>query len=149
MSVEHVTGDLFAQGADAIGHGVNCRGVMGAGIAVAFRQRFPAMYAQYRVECREHRLALGGVFPWRDDASGLVVYNLASQDRPGRHATLAALRSSLTVTLTHAERVGVRSLALPRIGCGIGGLLWEQARDVIEDVASRSDVRVLTVTLPT
>lgn len=148
MTVRDVTGDLFRVPAQALGHGVNLHGVMGAGIAVQFRVRWPQMYAQYRDECHSGRLTLGGVFPWRDERTGTVVYNLATQPRPGRYATLDAVRSAVAVMVTHAERVGIQSVALPQIGCGLGGLAWADVRAAIDDAAGPSPVQVLAVTMP-
>jgi O-acetyl-ADP-ribose deacetylase (regulator of RNase III) len=148
MSVDYREGDLFAQpDLRALGHGVNCKGVMGSGIAPLFRARSEEMYRAYRDACFSGRLTLGGMFPWVNP-DGTVVYNLASQDRPGRHATLDAVRQSLDAALAHAEMHGVESLGLPRIGAGIGGLRWDDVKAVIEHVATRSPVQVVVVSLP-
>lgn len=149
MSVEYVTGDLFDfAGRAALGHGVNATGVMGSGIAPLFKRRWPAMFARYQHECRTGVLTLGGLMPWRDETTGQVIYNLATQHAPGPNADLTAVRSALNLTLAHAERVGVAALALPRIGAGIGGLAWDDVRTVIEELATDSPVAVTVVSLP-
>ena len=53
MSIVFVTGDLFVNRfqAQALSHGCNCQGSMGAGIATGFRDRYPQMYAEYRIRC--------------------------------------------------------------------------------------------------
>lgn len=106
------------------------------------------MFAQYQRECSSGRLVLGDVMPWRDPTTGQVVYNLATQDRPGRHASLAAVESALAATIEHAERHGVTRIALPRLGAGIGGLKWADVEAVIERVAGPSPVEVTIVSLP-
>ena len=148
MTVEYRTGDLFTQpDLRALGHGVNCHGVMGSGIAPLFRKRSEAMYEAYRTECNTGRLTLGGVFVWVNP-DGTVVYNMASQDKPGRNATLAAVESSLNEALAHAETTGVTAIGIPRIGAGIGGLNWDDVKDVIENAAERSPVTIVVVSLP-
>ncbi len=145
-AVEHVTGDLFTYpGLDAIGHGVNCQGVMGAGIARAFRALDENMYRQYRDLCSRSVLRVGDMHPWRL-ADGRWVYNLASQFRTGRDARLSAIETALDRALEHATDHQLTSLGLPRIGCGIGGLTWAEVSAVIETVAARHPVRVVTVT---
>ena len=63
------SGDLFTSECPALGHDVNTLGSMGAGIAVEFRRRWPALYDAYRVECRSGRRQPGGIFVARDLAS--------------------------------------------------------------------------------
>lgn len=124
MSLILFDGNLFDSDAPALGHGVNVYGVMGAGIAVEFRRRYPDMYEAYKAHCAAKTLTPGRVFYW-DEANLPAVYNMASQDAPGANASLAWLESSLNRSLGHAARVGHDRIALPRIGCGIGGLVWE------------------------
>lgn len=64
MVVEYVSGDLFETQCQTIGHGVNCRGRMGAGVAVEFRRRFPEMYQEYRRRCHAGELSPGEIFLW-------------------------------------------------------------------------------------
>lgn len=122
--MEIIEGDLFAVPARAIGHGVNCKGVMGAGIARPIREKFPEMYEAYKEECKSGRLKPGGVFPWYEEASDLWIYNMASQDKPGPDARLTWLAEAAASTLEHASKQGIYAVNIPQIGCGIGGLEW-------------------------
>lgn len=126
------TGDLFTTTAAGIGHGVNVDGLMGAGVAVEFRRRWPAMFAEYETLCREGRLLPGSCMAWERPEGGWV-YNLASQDRPGRHARLDWLHDAALAALSHADENGVDTIALPQIGCGIGGLAWADVHAVLQD----------------
>jgi O-acetyl-ADP-ribose deacetylase (regulator of RNase III) len=148
MTVEHRTGDLFAQtDLAAIGQGVNCKGQMGRGIAVMFKRYWPEMYSEYRYLCISGKLRVGGLHAWQT-AKGNWIYNLASQHNIGRDARLDAIESALTLALEHATRHGVPSVGLPRIGSDIGGLNWSDVLTVIEKVADDSPVRVVCVSLP-
>lgn len=151
--IEHRTGDLFApmDDVDAKAHGVNCRGVMGAGVARVFRFKHPLMHVAYQQLCRaEREQLLGRVMSWPTEPfyDYRWLYNLFTQDLPGPDARLDAVRSSVTKMLTHAERNHVRTIALPRIGCGIGGLVWEDVAAVLEEVAASSPVRLIVITPP-
>lgn len=147
MTVEHRTGDLFLQGLNALGHGVNCQGYMGAGIARKFRYRWPDMYTQYQQRCQARLLRPGGLFTWVSPR-GFVVYNLASQLEPGPCATLPAIRSSMAAAIAHAETNDVDAFGIPRLGAGLGGLDWHEVEPVIHEVADASSVTVVVVTLP-
>jgi len=115
-------GDLFASGLTALAHGVNCRGVMGAGIAAQFRDRYPGMYESYRRRCLRGAIRPGEVFPWQHD-NGHVIFNLATQDEPGPGARpwMITAAAGQMITQAHHE-FGITEVGLPLIGCGIGGL---------------------------
>lgn len=148
MTFEQVQGDLFAQlDVAALGHGVNCRGAMGRGIAVEFRRRFPDMFDSYRTECLSGRLRPGLLFPWQLP-NGRWVYNLASQDAPGKNATEEALEAALDAVLDHAREHEVPSVALPLIGAGIGGMTPRTTIETMRRVAAPSPVLVRLVVQP-
>ena len=127
MIVER-TGDLFSSECPALGHGVNTLGSMGAGIAVEFRRRWPAMYDAYRDECRSGRLRPGGIFVWQ--AGDRLIVNLATQRGVGRGAArLDWVRQAARA----AAQLPVAGLALPRIGAGLGALHWADVRAILDE----------------
>lgn len=148
MTFEHRTGDLFEEGLEAIAHGVNCKGVMGAGIATVFRDDFPEMFEAYRKLCKGGKLKPGMVYPWFDEELELWVFNLATQPTPGPTADLAAIRLTVQKMLAFCEKKGIESVGLPRIGSGLGGLEWDDVRATIEEVAESSPVHLVIVSLP-
>ncbi len=127
--MKEITGNLLDPdlGFRAIGHGVNCHGVMGAGIAAAVKDLYPdEMYERYRDACDEGRLRPGMVLPYSAPFDGLPrLYNMASQNTPGADARIDWLWSSLHLALVDCYRRGITELAVPEIGCGIGGLEWD------------------------
>jgi O-acetyl-ADP-ribose deacetylase (regulator of RNase III) len=138
MPMCSVTGDLFANThhAQALAHGVNCRGSMGAGIAMGFRERYPAMFAEYRHRCKAEprQLNPGDVFPWKADDQ-LWVFNLATQEDYWRsRATYEAVERALRAMKALANTEGIASIAMPRIGAGYGGLSWKKVRALIESI---------------
>lgn len=135
MPVEYVTGDVFVNrvGAEALAHGCNCAGSMGAGVAVGFRDRYPAMFEEFRRRCRAKpkEFDLGSVFLWREP--GLpAVFNLGTQPRPGRGATYPIVETALKALRAAADEAGIRTLAMPRIAAGYGGLSWKKVRALID-----------------
>jgi len=133
------TGNLFTSDAPAIGHGVNVDGLMGAGIAVQFRTLFPEMYRQYAALCASGSLNPGEVFLYH--SPNFIVYNIASQDRPGKNARLEWLEDGLRASVAHAEGMGLDRIALPQIGCGIGGLDLTDVRGLMQDVEMGTSVQ--------
>lgn len=147
MPVEYQTGDLFSSDADALAHGCNCQGVMGAGIAVQFKKRDPEMFRQYANACVMNKLKPGDVFTWSLPFTRPVVFNLMTQPTPGPTAKLEHLRESLTIAITEAEILKLKTIALPRVGCGLGGLNWLDVKAVIEELGSNTSIRLIIYSL--
>jgi O-acetyl-ADP-ribose deacetylase (regulator of RNase III) len=145
--LRYKTGDLFESGLPALAHGVNCRGVMGAGIAVQFADRYPLMYKIYRDTCRSGKLHPGDVLPFRDPDTGLWIFNLATQDGTGADATPWAFALSLAEAVRIAAAEGIEAIGMPLIGCGIGGLsrAW---LDTIVKPYQRAPVDLTVYSLP-
>jgi O-acetyl-ADP-ribose deacetylase (regulator of RNase III) len=123
-----ITGDMFTSEAPARAQGVNTDGVMGHGIAPIFKRLYPGMYSEYRALCLTGELQPGETHIWH---GAQTVYNAASQDRPGRNARLEWLESSLRIAFDDADDRSYDRIAMPLIGCGIGGLEWSDVRPVI------------------
>lgn len=135
-------GDIFTTTAGYIGHGVNCRGVMGAGIAKSFREKFGEdYYNEYRLDCNLGVLVPGRVTFYESTLNhfGITVLNLASQKVPGANAKYPWLFESLYRAARFATSPARmpnygNTIAIPEIGCGIGGLEWRKVKKVIEAV---------------
>lgn len=145
MGIRFVDGDLFDLDLPALGHGCNCEGSMAGGVARIVAQRYPALHEEYRRRCAERTFRLGDAWPWQAD-SGPLIYNLATQQLPGPHADLVAIRGSVARMLADAERRGLPEVGVPRIGAGIGGLEWTDVRQVLEQVGTSSPVMLTVIT---
>lgn len=136
-------GNIFDTTANYIGHGVNVHGLMGAGIAKQFRDEFPINYAGYKHACDVGSLTPGDFIVIADRLRGrkINVVNFASQAKPGPDAQYPWLFSSLYLFATQASRVdriakAGNVIAIPEIGCGIGGLKWKKVKNIIKCVES-------------
>lgn len=132
MKLIERVGDLFDYPGLAIGHGVNTQGVMGAGVAREFRDRYPEMFDTYRDLCRQGKLSPGEAMLYEVSASR-VVCNLATQRFLGANALVSwvidAVKDAATSLIEHYH---CYELATCRIGCGIGGLEWEAVREYLD-----------------
>jgi O-acetyl-ADP-ribose deacetylase (regulator of RNase III) len=138
MPIEFITGDLFANryDAEALGHGCNCQGSMGAGIATGFRDRYPEMFQEYRRRCKAkpREFNLGDCWLWKEGASP-AVFCLGTQEAVWRaRASYEAIETALGRMRQQADDERIRSIAVPRIGAGYGGLSWKKVRAIIERV---------------
>ena len=122
-------GNLFNTNCKVIGHGVNIVGVMGAGIAKTFKDRFPLNYSNYAIQCKNHDLEPGGIYIY--PAREFTIVNIATQDRPGPNATYMWVFQGLYRTALQLSDEGHSTIAIPKIGCGIGGLQWRKVAKII------------------
>jgi len=139
-------GDLLKQDdVDAIVNAVNCVGVMGMGIALQFKKKWPANFAEYAAACKAGAVRPGRMFI--HDSGGQIkphyIINFPTKDHWRDASRIEYIRDGLVDLVAQVRRLGVRSLAIPRLGCGNGGLPWSDVRPVIETAfAAHADVDV-------
>lgn len=144
-------GDLFGCGADMIVNPVNCEGVMGGGLALAFQTKFPGIMTPYLKACREGTLRPGimqVIEVVRMEPSGLYPYtlhiaNFPTKDELRYPSKIEYVRDGLPALRKEAEARGVKCLAIPALGCGLGGLNWGDVKPLIEDAFKDYDGRVI------
>ncbi|MBX3670434.1 MAG: macro domain-containing protein [Rhodocyclaceae bacterium] len=133
--IKFMQGDLLKQDdVDAIVNTVNCVGVMGKGIALQFKNKWPANFAEYAAACKSGHLRPGRMFI--HDAGALVkpnyIINFPTKDHWRGASKMAFIRDGLIDLVAQVRRLGIRSIAVPPLGCGNGGLDWTEVRPLIE-----------------
>jgi len=138
---EYFKTDALTFDAPALAHGVNIMGLMGGGIAYQIAREYPMVEVAYIAACKTRKLRIGGCFPvsTSKDDKPYVIYNLATQVEPGPCASLTAIDISVGRMVEHAKAHGIDHIAMPRIGCGIGGLRWQDVMFILNGHCS--DVR--------
>uniref|UniRef100_E6QPV7 Macro domain-containing protein n=1 Tax=mine drainage metagenome TaxID=410659 RepID=E6QPV7_9ZZZZ len=121
--IKVLIGDMFQTQAETMINTVNCVGVMGKGVAAEFKKRFPKMFADYVARCAVKQVKLGEPYLYRD-VLGVSVINFPTKDHWRSPSRLDDVVQGLDYLLAHADAWGLRSLAIPPLGCGNGGLEW-------------------------
>jgi len=137
-----VSGDMFAAPVQTLTNAVNCRGVMGAGVALEFKKRYPEMFADYEERCRSGLVKLGEPYLWRGPEERCVL-NFPTKDDWRLPSRLEPIVSGLEYLVSHCEEWGITSLAVPALGCGRGGLSWENVRPVLIEHLGSLEIPVL------
>lgn len=134
--IEYVTGDLLKSDEAEVAQGCNTVGVMGAGIARVIAEMYPVVRHQYQQQCIRKQFLLGSAFPVMvmENQKPRTVWNLGTQRNPGADATLWGIMLSFGNMMERLVKWKVERVAIPRIGCGIGGLKWDQVAATIEQV---------------
>lgn len=125
-----LSGDLFTSRAQTLVNTVNCVGVMGKGIALEFKKRYPAMFEDYAVRCRLKQVRLGEPYLFRD-LGGTMILNFPTKGHWQSPSRLKDIDAGLEYFAKHAAGWGVTSVAFPPLGCGNGGLAWANVEPLI------------------
>ncbi len=138
-------GDILTADVEALVNTVNCVGVMGRGIALQFRKAFPENFTEYKAACDREALQPGK----------LLTHSLGRLTRPcyivnfptKKHwrgkSRIEYIEAGLAALVEEIRRLNIRSIAIPPLGCGLGGLRWETVRQRIEQaVGDLPDVDV-------
>lgn len=139
-------GNLLEAPVDAVVNAVNTVGVMGKGIALMFKERFPENYKAYAAACKVGEVVVGRMFVTAGvELTGprWIINFPTKQDwrRPSRLEWVVAGLEDLKEVI---REKGIRSIALPALGCGNGGLDWRVVRPVVEmSLAELVDVEVV------
>jgi O-acetyl-ADP-ribose deacetylase (regulator of RNase III)/uncharacterized protein YwgA len=128
--IRALIGDLFESQAKTLVNTVNCVGVMGKGVAEKFKQRFPAMFEDYKARCDRKSVRLGEPYLYRD-SSGVEIVNFPTKDHWRSPSRLMDIERGLDYLAAHAAAWKIASLALPPLGCGNGGLEWSEVGPLI------------------
>ena len=128
-------GDLLKKDdVDAIVNTVNCVGVMGKGIALQFKNKWPANFTAYAAACKAGQVRPGRMLVF--DSGGLVkpnfIINFPTKDHWRGASKIEFIRDGLVDLVAQVKRLGIRSIAVPPLGCGNGGLDWADVRPLIE-----------------
>lgn len=146
--LKEVQGDLLLSGAAVIAHGVSPNDPFSQGLALALREKAPALYKDFRHYCQTYHPRPGSLWTWVG-ADGVRVVNLFTQEAvEGHHGGTAGRASASHVShalkalrqLAEAERF--ESLALPRLATGVGGLEWEVVQPLIAQHLGGLDIPV-------
>lgn len=144
--IELTRGDLLKADADALVNTVNTVGVMGKGIALQFRQAFPLNYEYYRRACQQGSVQLGRMLVF--DAGQLVrpryIINFPTKGHWKSKSRLEDIDAGLEDLVRVISRLSIKSIAVPPLGAGSGGLDWSEVRPRIENaLGGLSDVDVM------
>ena len=145
--LKEVVGDILLSRAQVIAHGVAPGDHFNQGLALALRERYPAMARDFRHYCQLENPKAGEVWAWAGADGQRIVNLMTQQEAPGKHSHPGkATAHNVNVALRNLrhliENEGFTSIALPRLATGVGGLDWKEVRGLIENQLSDLDIPV-------
>lgn len=132
--IQTVRGNLLQADADALVNTVNCVGHMGKGIALQFKQAFPENFAAYAKACKAGDMQPGRMFVF--DTGMMMnprfIINFPTKRHWRGRSRMEDIEAGLEALTAEVRRLGITSVAMPPLGCGLGGLNWNEVRPRIE-----------------
>ena len=129
------TGDILAEDAEALVNTVNCVGVMGRGVALQFKKAFPENFRAYAEACERGEVRLGRMFVF--DTLQLTkpryIINFPTKRHWRGNSRIEDIQDGLTDLVEAVREREIRSIAVPPLGSGLGGLEWSDVRPLIEE----------------
>lgn len=144
--IEYASGDILRSDADAVVNTVNCVGVMGRGIALQFKNAYPANFKAYAAACKRGEVQPGRMFVVETgQLSPRFIINFPTKRHWRGKSRMEDIEAGLLDLLRVIERFGITSIAIPPLGAGLGGLDWSAVRTRIESAMASvpSSVRVV------
>ena len=143
MPIKLVTGNILRDHAEAIVIPVNTLGIAGAGLARQWALQYPDEHRLYGMVCKDKRFSIGEVLPVISTPNRLFLC-FPTKVIPHKRSELVWIEDGLSDLKRLVSTLRIRSLALPALGCGLGGLDWKTVRPLIEAAFANSpaDVRL-------
>lgn len=142
--IQFVKGDILKQDAEALVNTVNCVGVMGRGIALQFRKAFPENFKAYVTACKHGEVRLGHMFVF--DTGGFYpryIINFPTKQHWKGKSRIEDIRSGLKSLVKEVEEREIKSIAIPPLGAGLGGLDWlEVKQEILDALSNQSNLEV-------
>ena len=138
-------GNLLEMDVDALVNTVNCDGYMGKGIALQFKKAFPENFNAYSKACRSKQVKSGKMFVFQNKSllNPKYIINFPTKLHWREKSKIEDIEAGLIALSEEIRRLEIRSIAIPPLGCGLGGLDWKVVRPKIENAMSGfKDIRI-------
>lgn len=137
MTIEYKSGDMFEEPTEAIVNTVNCVGVMGKGVALEFKRRWPENFRAYKDVCDNKSLAPGKMFifdnnDFLEQGNHRYLINFPTKAHWRAKSKIEYIESGMVDFVQQVRQLGITSVTMPPLGCGNGGLDWNDVRPIIE-----------------
>ena len=123
------TGNIFESEAEALVNTVNCEGFMGKGLAYQFKQMFPKTNLSYMEVCRKKELKPGKLHSFKED--GKIIINFPTKNKWREKSKISYIEDGMKELNNFIIKENIKSIAIPPLGSGNGGLQWEKVKNII------------------
>jgi O-acetyl-ADP-ribose deacetylase (regulator of RNase III) len=134
ITIKH--GNIFEAKVEALVNTVNCIGIMGKGLALQFKKAYPENFDAYERACKADEVQPGRMFIFKysrgEEYSKKYIINFPTKSHWALKSHYKYIEIGLEALVADVQRLGIKSIAIPPLGCGLGGLDWSRVRPMIE-----------------
>lgn len=130
--MKFVIGNIFESNTEAITNTVNTYGVMGKGLALAFRKTYPENYVAYRKAFDADELRVGKMFVFETNQMfPKIIINFPTKKHWRNKSEMIYVEEGLDYLIDVIQKYEIKSISIPPLGCGLGGLQWSEVKALI------------------
>ncbi len=144
--IKYLTGNILESNAEALVNTVNTVGVMGKGIALQFKKAYHNNYKAYVEACKKNEITIGKVFVVKDSnlrSEEKFIINFPTKKDWRKPSEYSFIDSGLVDLVRVINEYQIKSIAIPPLGAGNGGLEWSKVRKIIEQKLGNLDIEIL------
>lgn len=138
--IKYIKGNIFDSKCAVLVNPVNCVGVMGKGLALEFKKRYPAMFQAYKNVCYTRELLPGRPMFIHGSSKSIILFPTKYHWK--EKSKIIYIRDGLEAIANGYKSFNIKSIAFPKLGCGLGGLDWKEVMPLIEHYLSKLDIDV-------
>ncbi len=139
--IHYYEGTVFNAPAKTLVNTVNCFGVMGAGIALEFKMRYPEMFEDYKLVCEKKEMKVGRPKLYKHCESTWIM-NFPTKNHWRNPSKMNYIEEGLKYFVQNYKKANIESIAFPKLGTNKGGLEWVHVKDVMEKYLNLVDIDV-------
>ncbi len=142
--IKFLTGNILESEAQALVNTVNTVGIMGKGIAMQFKKAFPENFKAYIKACKNKEIDIGKLFVFKENnlSGEKIIINFPTKKDWRKPSEYEYIEKGLDDLIRVIKEYHIKSIAIPPLGAGSGGLLWEKVKTIIQNKLSNLDIDI-------
>lgn len=143
--IEYKRGNIFKENVEALINTVNCVGIMGRGLALQFKNKFPDNYQEYVKVCKKNQVVPGKMFVYKTNQllNPKYIINFPTKRHWRSKSKIEDIQNGLDDLKRVIKEFNITSIAIPPLGSGLGGLEWEEVKKIIEQKLQNIDSKII------
>ncbi len=143
--IRYKKGNIFDENAEALVNTVNCVGIMGRGLALQFKNQFPDNYKKYKKACEKNQVILGRMFVYKRNSllNPKYIINFPTKRHWKNKSKIEDIRKGLEDLKEVINGLNIKSIAIPPLGSGLGGLEWMDVKRLIEKKLQSVNIEII------
>lgn len=141
-----IKGNIFLSNDEALINPVNIIGVMGKGLALQFKEKYPLNFKLYQNACKKHKVQIGKMFTTRENNK--IIINFPTKKHWRNPSKIKYINSGLDSLILILQQYNIKSVSIPPIGCGYGRLNWIDIKQLLINKLSILDNVIINIYEP-